>query len=97
MDQKQKILDIAMNLNRIGNFIADGKINRAMVFVDNNRTYINEIQTSKLSPKFRKTYTIFLADYPNLEKSVQSSGQKDILAEKFMTWGNIFTHRASLL
>lgn len=101
MDEKAKILDIAMNLNRIGNWAADGyeeRKKRIKVFLESTRGYIENLDTSKFSKKFEKTYQNFIKVYEKLEKEGKS-GPKDTLywAENMMTWGNILTHRSKLI
>ena len=101
MDEKAKILDIAMNLNRIGNWAADdyeAKRERIELFLGNTTDYINSLPKDKLSKKFRKTYEAFLEEFVELKKAGQQ-GVKDPLkwAEDMMTWGNILTHRSKLI
>lgn len=85
-------MDIAMNLNRIGNWVADDfeknekKIN---IFIENTDGYIGSIQN--LSDKFKPTWLNFMEVYPSMKNNPQSN------AENLMTWGNILTHRASLI
>lgn len=101
MDIKAKILDIAMNLNRIGNWAADdfqGKEKRIKLFLDQTDQYIESVPKASLSQPFKKTFENFLEEY----KGLGQEGQKkpaDVLAwaEKLMTWGNILTHRVQLL
>lgn len=101
MDTKSKILDIAMNLNRVGNFAADGyfkRQKRIKTFLNQTSAYINEISEKDLPKSLRRTYKNFLHHYKSLEKEGQN-GPKDELvwAEEMMTWGNILTHRSSLI
>ena len=96
-----KILDIAMNLNRIGNWAADSyeqKRKRIKLFLGQTSDYINSLTTEISSGSFQKTLTAFLSIYKQLEKE-GINGPKDPIAwaEKMMTWGNILTHRANLL
>lgn len=101
MDEKAKILDIAMNLNRIGGWAADGykaKQKRIKLFLEQNRELINTMKVSLLPKRFQKTLDRFLKDYSTLEKTGKA-GPKDELfwAEQMMTWGNILTHRSQLI
>lgn len=101
MDNKQLILDIAMNLNRIGNWSADGfeeKKKRILTFLNQNADLIKSLNTKKFSDKFNKTLFIFLKEYTILEKEGKNTPQNTKLwAEKMMTWGNILTHRVNLI
>lgn len=101
MDIKAKILDIAMNLNRVGNWAADdfeGKRKRINLFLDQTSIYLNSIKEKELPSKVRLIFSKFLDEYSLLEKEAKR-GPKDRLfwAEKMMTWGNILTHRSQLI
>jgi hypothetical protein len=101
MNTRNRILDIAMNLNRIGNWAADGydvKKERIKVFLDNTSEYIDKFDRVGLNALFGKTYDRFIGEYPNL-RAEGLKGPKNPLdwAEKMMTWGNILTHRSNLL
>jgi hypothetical protein len=101
MTTKAKILDIAMNLNRIGAWAADdyfGKRERIKTFLDNNSKYIDRLKSDSCPESLANTIKIFEGEYRQLEKE-GLKGPKDTLlwAEKMMTWGNILTHRSQLL
>lgn len=101
MDTKSKILDIAMNLNRIGNWAADGyqmKLKRILIFLNQTSEYLKSLNPNRFPPSFRKTYKHFLLEYRRLEKEA-IDGPSDELkwAEAMTTWGNILTHRANLI
>jgi len=100
MDNRAKILDIAMNLTRVGNWAADGydaKKKRIETFLDNTAASIDTLDTAQLSDRFRRTYARFLREYKDLDKEGRA-GPHDIpdWAERIMTWGTILTHRARL-
>ncbi|MFH1833248.1 MAG: hypothetical protein ABH816_03775 [Candidatus Levyibacteriota bacterium] len=101
MNNEAKILDIAMNLNRIGNWAADGyaaRQKRIHLFLDQTSKYLNSLDSSKFSDSFKKTFELFLKEFPKLEKSGKNGPKDELLwAEKIMTWGNILTHRAKLI
>ena len=101
MDYRNKVLDIAMNLNRIGNFAADdfvGKRKRINFFLEQTTNYIKSLDSSNFPDNFRKTFNNFSEDYRHLTQDTKLDS-KDFLiwAEKMMTWGNILTHRSKLL
>lgn len=101
MDDKTKILDIAMNLNRVGNWAADdyeGRKKRIKIFLKNTSDYLRRVDGRSFPPRLADVYERFLTEYPDLEKA-GCQGPKDPIAwaESMMTWGNILTHRASLL
>ena len=101
MTQKAKILDIAMNLNRIGNWAADdyaGKRNRIITFLSNTSLYLGDINRKLLPSSFAGTLSNFINEYKTLEKEGIKGPKNTMLwAEKMMTWGNILTHRSKLL
>lgn len=101
IEQKAKVLDIAMNLNRIGNWAADdfvGKRKRIELFLDKTTHYIKTLDSSFFSGPFKKTFNRFLKEYRKLENEVKLPPKDPLLwAEKMMTWGNILTHRAKLI
>lgn len=101
MNNKNQILDIAMNLNRIGNWAADdyqGKKKRINLFLDQTTRYVDSLDEKSFQGSFKRTYNKFLKEYPGLVKAGKQ-GPKESLhwAEKMMTWGNILTHRAQLI
>ncbi len=101
MGTKAKILDIAMNLTRIGNWAADDftlKQKRIKTFLEQTSEYLKSLDQSTFVEPFKSTFSKFLKDYHELE-SLAKKRPKDELAwaEKMMTWGNILTHRAKLL
>lgn len=92
MDTKQIVMDIAMNLTRIGNWVADDfeknekKIN---IFINNTDGYISNVKG--LNDKFKITWTNFMNAYSSMKENPRAN------AENLMTWGNILTHRAKLI
>lgn len=101
MDKKAKILDIAMNLNRVGNWAADGyqaKRKRILTFLDQTTNYIKSLEPADFTDPFKKTFSKFEKEYLKLEKEGKKGPEDTLLwAEKMMTWGNILTHRAKLI
>ncbi|OGY22954.1 MAG: hypothetical protein A2172_03405 [Candidatus Woykebacteria bacterium RBG_13_40_15] len=98
MDNKAKILDIAMNLNRIGNWAVDdydGKKTRIITFLNQTTGYISSIDQSSFNQPFKKTFDRFLLEYSKLEKNAKAGPANTLFwAEQAMTWGNILTHRS---
>lgn len=91
-DTKQKVLDIAMNLNRIGNWIDDdfdSNLEKINTFLVNTDGYIKDV--TSVPEKFDTTWIFFLQKYPEFKNDLKNN------AENFMTFGNILTHRASLI
>lgn len=99
MDSRNKVLDIAMNLNRIGNWAADdliGKKKRIDFFLDQTTQYVESVDISLFSKRFKTTFNRFIKEYHSI---VENKNPEDSLAwaEKLMTWGNILTHRSKLI
>ena len=98
---KQQILDIAMNLNRIGNWAADryeAKQKRIILFLEQTNAYVKSLKNVRFSPQFDPTMKSFLPIFQSLyTEGLETPRNSEIWAEKMMTWGNILTHRASLL
>ena len=101
MDTKTKILDIAMNLNRIGNWAADdygAKKQRIKTFLGNTTQYMRNIKGETFPSSFEPTFERFKREYPKLEKEGLNHPKDPLYwAEKMMTWGNILTHRSKLI
>lgn len=101
MDTKAKVLDIAMNLNRVGNWAADdyaGKRERIITFLLGTSDYIKELDQSSLPSSFAGTFDKFINQYPILQKEGVNGPKNPIFwAESMITWGNILTHRSKLL
>ncbi|MDP2721005.1 MAG: hypothetical protein Q8O75_03640 [bacterium] len=101
MSEKEKILDIAMNLNRVGNWAADdysAKRKRISTFLDQTSDYLDSVDLTYLPPKVKKPLQSLIVKFSSLKEEGEN-GPKDRLdwAEKMMTWGNILTHRANLI
>ncbi|OGV89562.1 hypothetical protein A2Z41_01215 [Microgenomates group bacterium RBG_19FT_COMBO_39_10] len=98
---KKKVLDIAMNLNRIGNWAADdysGKKERIKTFLRNTSSYIQDLDKNSLPSAFVSTFNNFVKEYHSLEKEGIKEPKNPVFwAEDMMTWGNILTHRSKLI
>lgn len=101
MDNKAKILDIAMNLNRIGNWAADDystKSRRIELFLNQTTQYITSCNPLSFPKSFKKTWNRFILEYQKLEKEAKDGPKNPLFwGEKLMTWGNILTHRSRLI
>lgn len=99
-DNKQLVLDIAMNCHRIGGWMADdfeGKKKRIDTFLVQTRAYVDTFEKADVPESLVPTRRSFSQAFnENLRGIKSSTSDKNALAERFMTWGNILTHRASL-
>lgn len=99
MDTKSKILDLAMNLTRVGNWAADGFADRKekiLIFLKNSDRSLNSMEKIKFPADFSTIYSRFRREYLKLRKDKNPKDQL-VWAERMLTWGNILTHRANLL
>lgn len=101
MNTKDRILDIAMNLNRVGNWAADDykiKQQKIKLFLENTSDYLNLIDKKKLNISFKKTYVRFISEFAGLKREGIAGPVNPLYwGEQMMTWGNILTHRSNLL
>lgn len=101
MDTKSKILDIAMNLNRVGNWAADdyaAKRKQIMIFLNQTSEYIVSTENEIASTVLKKTFHNFTKKFNILKTKADNKLENNLdWAEQMMTWGNILTHRASLI
>lgn len=101
---KDKVLDIAMNLTRVGGWAAEDyarKHKRIVQFLDETKEYLDDLESESAhggSPHFQKPFQKFQEEFPRLAKEGKT-GPKDPLfwAEEMLTWGSILTHRAKLI
>ncbi len=100
-ETRQLVRDIAMNCTRIGNWAADdyvGKKKRVIMFLDQTNEYVARVSAAMLPPAFRRVFQRFASEYPKLhEEGKRQPADTARFAERMMTWGNILTHRSSLI
>lgn len=96
-----RIMDIAMNLARIGNWAADDydrKEKRIRTFLHQTMGYIDALNLDEYPMNLRKPLIKLRTEYPKLLEEAQRKPQDTSRwAEAMMTWGNILTHRAQLV
>lgn len=96
----QLIMDIAMNLTRVGNWAADdffGKQKRILLFLKKTDEYVDQLKSRSYPAQLQSTITTFLSVYPDLiSEASKPLADPSIWAEAMMTWGNILAHRAKL-
>lgn len=89
-----RIMDIAMNLARIGNWAADdfdGKEKRIWQFFNQTKQYLDALDFSAYAPRVQRTLRAFRKTFTE-----PAPHEKNQWAEKMLTWSNILTHRAKL-
>lgn len=93
MNAQELILNIAVNLGRIGRWACEGRRDRLNQFLDETEAYIHQLECLPKSPRFQRTFDVFSETFNNL----RSDRAKDAAwAEMMFTWANILTHRAQL-
>lgn len=93
-----RILDISVNLARVANWAADSyeqKQHLIKFFLDQTEDYLKEIRQSKVSGDFEPVLAKFIHEFGKLRKE-KIQKDKDLWAERVLTWANILTHRAKL-
>lgn len=95
-----KIMDIAMNLARIGNWAADdfdGKEKRINMFLDQTNAYLKTLPISSYSLTTQQALDRFTREFTMLQsKTPRTIEDKLRWAEAMLTWSNILTHRAKI-
>jgi len=91
MTPQDSVLNIAVNMGRLGRFSSEGKITRIPQFLADTQVYLDQLR--KFNPKFRPTYDHFLIDFLRLRST---SPNADDWSDTAFTWAAILTHRAKL-
>ncbi len=95
-----RIMDIAMNLARIGNWAADdfdGRQKRIKMFLDQTKGYLNNMDITAYPSATQQTLTRFMHAFTTLRtQTPRKTEEKLRWAEVMLTWSNILTHRANL-
>ena len=98
MSNKDKLLNISVNLARISDWVMfDSQIKQRRVdqFLKETEHYISTISPGDVSLRFRKTLEQFTREFKKLLHD-RSKADKDEWAERALTWANILQHRAKL-
>lgn len=93
-----QILNISVNLARVGNWAADSydqKQELIKKFLDQTDFYLSNLPKDKLSANFQPTLKQFIREF-ELLKSLPIKENPKFWAEKALTWANILQHRAKL-
>lgn len=93
------IMDIAQNLARIGNWTADNfahKKDLIQFFLTQTNTYIEDLKKYSVNGENKILINYFLKEYDQLKNQKITLKNKEIWAEKALTWANILQHQAKL-
>lgn len=94
MDAQELILNIAVNMGRIGRFSLEGKAHRVEQFIKENNEFLGDLDKSVINDKFKPTLKSFKTQFEALKNKIEISNEA--WAEAAYTWANILTHRAKL-
>ena len=92
MSAQDLVLNIAVNLGRLSKWAMEGKSDRIKQFILDTQNYLDQLENTPKSLKFKPTYTSFKRKFEELKKSEPNK----VWAEDALTWANILTHRAKL-
>ena len=93
MTAQDLVLNIAVNLGRIGRWAAEGKVNRLNQFLEETEEFISQLEATQKSARFQKTFEDFKKTFGELKSDVRLDMK---WSETMFTWANILTHRARL-
>jgi len=93
MSAKDLILNIAVNLGRLGRWAMEKKPKRMKIFLLETEGFLEQLEKAPKSDRFQKTFDLFSKKFVLLKNDVQLD---DDWAEQMLTWANILSHRAKL-
>lgn len=96
---KIQIMNIAMNIARVGNWVADSYQEKQPLinkFIAETDQFLSDLPMHHLSKQFRLTYQQFNKEFADLKKEKITKANHLIWAEKALTWANILQHRAKV-
>lgn len=94
MNAQDLVLNIAVNLGRIGRWAYEGRRERLNQFMKETEVFIAELAKVPKSDRFTATFDAFVDVFDSLKKDVRMDPR---WAESMFTWANILTHRARLI
>jgi len=93
MNAKDLTLNIAVNLGRLGRWVAEGKKDRVNQFLAETEEYLQKLEDTQKNERFEKTFANFKQRFSELKNNQKLD---EMWAEEALTWANILTHRAKL-
>jgi len=94
---KIQILNISVNMARMGELVlkfGDGKSELVQKFMDQTESYLKDLDSQNISAEFKHTLDRFKLEF---EKLKQGTSNKNLWAERAITWGDILQIRARLI
>lgn len=89
MTNQDLVLNIAVNLGRLGRWASENNFSRIHQFLTDTQNYTNQLQN--VNPSFQSTYDRFMRDFLYLKSLPPNSPN---WADTAFTWAAILTHRA---
>ena len=89
MTPRDLVLNIAVNLGRLGRYSYQNQPARVSQFLSDTQNYLDQLQD--FSPRFRPTYEHFKKSYSYLKSTPPNN---DDWSDTAFTWASILTHRA---
>jgi len=93
MTARELVLNIAVNLGRIGRYAYEGRRVRVEQFLHETEEYARQLELTPLPPRFKMTFDAFKQSLNELAEDIRLDA---FWAETAYTWANILTHRAKL-
>lgn len=95
-----RIMDIAMNLARIGNWAAhdfEGKEKRINMFLEQTNVYLQNLDVTIYSESTQRALARFSQAFNSLRAQTPHVSEEKLLwSDAMLTWSNILTHKAKL-
>lgn len=89
MTNRDLVLNIAVNLGRLGRYSYQNQPARISQFITDTQDYLDQLQN--FHPGFQNTYDNFLKAYTFLKSTLPDN---DTWSDTAFTWAAILTHRA---
>ena len=93
MNVQELILNIAVNMGRLGRWCMEGRIKRLQQFLNETDEYVQQLNQAKKNHRFNKTFIAFQKNFQLLKTQEKYD---DVWAEQAYTWANILTHRSTM-
>lgn len=94
MSAQELVLNIVVNLGRIGRYAYEGRRSRVEQFLNETEEYVRQLESAPIHPRFQRTFDTFKNSLNELERDIRLDA---FWAETAYTWANILTHRAKLV
>ncbi len=93
MNAQEIVLNIAVNMGRLGRWCMEGRTKRLEQFLTETDEYLQLLGQTTKNKQFEKTFIAFKRDFALLKTQKKYN---EAWAERAYTWATILTHRARL-